>query len=158
MFSWDEITWLAPFAYGLLIQYYNTCRMELWPMTLEGLLKKQWVKLFCSRRTKLQLCMFHLGRFGSLTSLLPSFVFLLIFFVKKLFMCLVLLFPYTRCMIYILFQCNYTLLQVNYSEEALRENIGAFMNALLLAKPAGLKKSEYTYDASIFEPSLVLFQ
>lgn len=86
------------------------------------------------------------------------FVFLLIFFVKKLFMCLVLLFPYTRCMIYILFQCNYSLLQVNYSEEALRENIGAFMNALLLAKPAGLKKSEYTYDASIFEPSLVLLQ
>lgn len=31
--------------------------------------------------------------------------------------------------------------KVTYSEEALRENIGAFMNALLLAKPAGLKKT-----------------
>lgn len=71
-------------------------------------------------------------------------------------MCLVLLFPYTRCMIYILFQCNYSLSQVNYSEEALRENIGAFMNALLLAKPSGLKKSEYIYDASILGSSFAL--
>ncbi|CAI9784381.1 unnamed protein product [Fraxinus pennsylvanica] len=31
--------------------------------------------------------------------------------------------------------------KVSYSEEALRENVGAFVNALLLAKPAGLKKS-----------------
>lgn len=31
--------------------------------------------------------------------------------------------------------------KVTYSEDALRENIGAFTNALLLAKPAGLKKS-----------------
>ncbi|XP_028092808.1 uncharacterized protein LOC114293002 isoform X1 [Camellia sinensis] len=31
--------------------------------------------------------------------------------------------------------------KVSYSEEALRENIGAFVNALLAAKPAGLKKS-----------------
>ncbi|XP_057474061.1 uncharacterized protein LOC130762437 [Actinidia eriantha] len=31
--------------------------------------------------------------------------------------------------------------KVSFSEEALRENIGAFVNALLLAKPAGLKKS-----------------
>jgi ribosomal protein L1 len=31
---------------------------------------------------------------------------------------------------------------MSFSEEALRENVGAFMNALLLAKPAGLKKSK----------------
>ncbi|MED6124662.1 hypothetical protein PIB30_061081 [Stylosanthes scabra] len=31
--------------------------------------------------------------------------------------------------------------KVSYTEEALRENIGAFMNAVLLAKPAGLKKT-----------------
>ncbi|KAJ7948450.1 Ribosomal protein [Quillaja saponaria] len=31
--------------------------------------------------------------------------------------------------------------KVSYTEESLRENFGAFMNALLLAKPAGLKKS-----------------
>ncbi|THG03250.1 hypothetical protein TEA_009064 [Camellia sinensis var. sinensis] len=31
--------------------------------------------------------------------------------------------------------------KVSYSEEALRENIGAFVNALLAAKPAGLKKT-----------------
>lgn len=31
--------------------------------------------------------------------------------------------------------------KVEFSEEALRENVGAFVNALLLAKPAGLKKS-----------------
>ncbi|KAL2496955.1 Ribosomal protein L1p/L10e family [Forsythia ovata] len=31
--------------------------------------------------------------------------------------------------------------KVSFSEEALRENVGAFVNALLLAKPAGLKKS-----------------
>ncbi|KAL6975937.1 hypothetical protein U1Q18_024732, partial [Sarracenia purpurea var. burkii] len=31
--------------------------------------------------------------------------------------------------------------KVSFSEEALRENIGAFVNSLLLAKPAGLKKS-----------------
>ncbi|KAL3509124.1 hypothetical protein ACH5RR_028525 [Cinchona calisaya] len=31
--------------------------------------------------------------------------------------------------------------KVTYSEEALRENVGAFVNALLQAKPAGLKKS-----------------
>jgi len=29
---------------------------------------------------------------------------------------------------------------MSFSEDALRENVGAFMNALLLAKPAGLKK------------------
>lgn len=33
-------------------------------------------------------------------------------------------------------------LQINFSEESLRENIGAFVNALLLAKPVGLKKSK----------------
>lgn len=33
-------------------------------------------------------------------------------------------------------------LQVNFSEESLRENIGAFVHALLLAKPVGLKKSK----------------
>ena len=32
--------------------------------------------------------------------------------------------------------------QVSFAEEALQENIGAFVNALLLAKPAGLKKSK----------------
>ncbi|KAK7257344.1 hypothetical protein RIF29_31251 [Crotalaria pallida] len=31
--------------------------------------------------------------------------------------------------------------KVSYTEESLRENIGAFMNAVLLAKPAGLKKT-----------------
>ncbi|XP_059663266.1 uncharacterized protein LOC132308967 [Cornus florida] len=31
--------------------------------------------------------------------------------------------------------------KVSFSEEALRENVGAFVNALLLAKPVGLKKS-----------------
>ncbi|XP_039117485.1 LOW QUALITY PROTEIN: 50S ribosomal protein L1-like [Dioscorea cayenensis subsp. rotundata] len=31
--------------------------------------------------------------------------------------------------------------KVNFSDEALRENIGAFVNALLLAKPVGLKKT-----------------
>ncbi|KAK7405054.1 hypothetical protein VNO78_06221 [Psophocarpus tetragonolobus] len=31
--------------------------------------------------------------------------------------------------------------KVSYKDEALRENIGAFMNAVLLAKPAGLKKT-----------------
>ncbi|PIN05476.1 60S ribosomal protein L10A [Handroanthus impetiginosus] len=31
--------------------------------------------------------------------------------------------------------------KVSFSDDALRENIGAFVNALLLAKPAGLKKS-----------------
>ncbi|XP_038877977.1 50S ribosomal protein L1 [Benincasa hispida] len=31
--------------------------------------------------------------------------------------------------------------KVSHSEESLRENIGAFVNALLLAKPAGLKKA-----------------
>ncbi|CAI9089191.1 OLC1v1023711C4 [Oldenlandia corymbosa var. corymbosa] len=34
--------------------------------------------------------------------------------------------------------------KVTYSEDAIRENIGAFANALLHAKPAGLKKSKYT--------------
>lgn len=33
-------------------------------------------------------------------------------------------------------------LQVNFSEESLRENVGAFVHALLLAKPVGLKKSK----------------
>jgi hypothetical protein len=33
---------------------------------------------------------------------------------------------------------------VNFSEESLRENIGAFVNALLLAKPVGLKKSKWS--------------
>lgn len=32
--------------------------------------------------------------------------------------------------------------QVNFTEESLRENIGAFVHALLLAKPVGLKKSK----------------
>lgn len=36
---------------------------------------------------------------------------------------------------------NY-LKQVSFTEEALCENVGAFVNALLLAKPAGLKKSK----------------
>ncbi|XP_061356820.1 uncharacterized protein LOC133301214 [Gastrolobium bilobum] len=31
--------------------------------------------------------------------------------------------------------------KVSYTEDSLRENIGAFMNSLLLAKPAGLKKT-----------------
>ncbi|VAI77307.1 unnamed protein product [Triticum turgidum subsp. durum] len=31
--------------------------------------------------------------------------------------------------------------KINFSEESLRENIGAFVNALLLAKPVGLKKT-----------------
>lgn len=31
--------------------------------------------------------------------------------------------------------------KVNFSQESLRENIGAFVNALLLAKPVGLKKT-----------------
>ncbi|KAM0938580.1 putative ribosomal protein L1 [Dioscorea sansibarensis] len=31
--------------------------------------------------------------------------------------------------------------KVNFSDEALRENIGAFVNAILLAKPVGLKKT-----------------
>lgn len=31
---------------------------------------------------------------------------------------------------------------MSHSEESLRENIGAFINALLLAKPAGLKKGK----------------
>lgn len=31
--------------------------------------------------------------------------------------------------------------KVSFSEEALRDNIGAFVNALLLAKPVGLKKT-----------------
>ncbi|KAL1821372.1 hypothetical protein ACET3Z_016241 [Daucus carota] len=31
--------------------------------------------------------------------------------------------------------------KISFSEDALRENVGAFVNALLLAKPAGLKKS-----------------
>ncbi|XP_051135060.1 uncharacterized protein LOC127254164 [Andrographis paniculata] len=31
--------------------------------------------------------------------------------------------------------------KLSFSEDALRENVGAFVNALLLAKPAGLKKS-----------------
>ncbi|XP_076945636.1 uncharacterized protein LOC143616792 [Bidens hawaiensis] len=31
--------------------------------------------------------------------------------------------------------------KVSFTEEALCENVGAFVNALLLAKPAGLKKS-----------------
>ncbi|WZZ36559.1 hypothetical protein YC2023_019960 [Brassica napus] len=30
---------------------------------------------------------------------------------------------------------------MSFPEDALRENIGAFMNALVLAKPAGLKKN-----------------
>lgn len=34
------------------------------------------------------------------------------------------------------------LLKVSLKEELLRENVGAFVNALLLAKPAGLKKSK----------------
>ena len=38
---------------------------------------------------------------------------------------------------------NNNLVQVTYPEEALRENIGAFVNALLHAKPAGLKKSKW---------------
>lgn len=33
--------------------------------------------------------------------------------------------------------------QVSFSEEALCENVGAFVNALLVAKPAGLKKSKH---------------
>ncbi|KDO37272.1 hypothetical protein CISIN_1g0348321mg, partial [Citrus sinensis] len=31
--------------------------------------------------------------------------------------------------------------KVSLKEELLRENVGAFVNALLLAKPAGLKKT-----------------
>lgn len=33
-----------------------------------------------------------------------------------------------------------TVLQVSLSEDSIRENIGAFIDALLRAKPAGLKK------------------
>lgn len=33
-------------------------------------------------------------------------------------------------------------LQVSLKEELLRQNVGAFVSALLLAKPAGLKKSK----------------
>lgn len=41
--------------------------------------------------------------------------------------------------------------KVNFSEEALRENVGAFVNALLLAKPVGLKKtSKYAGYVSSF--------
>ena len=36
-------------------------------------------------------------------------------------------------------------LQVSFSEKVLRENIGAFVNALLLAKPSGLKKSKWMF-------------
>ncbi|KAL6538278.1 hypothetical protein OROGR_012266 [Orobanche gracilis] len=34
--------------------------------------------------------------------------------------------------------------KLSFSEDALRDNVGAFVNALLLAKPAGLKKSKWT--------------
>lgn len=37
---------------------------------------------------------------------------------------------------------NFIILQVSYAEDNLRENVGAFVNALLLAKPAGLKKGK----------------
>lgn len=33
-------------------------------------------------------------------------------------------------------------LQVSLKDDLLRENVGAFVNSLLLAKPAGLKKSK----------------
>lgn len=33
--------------------------------------------------------------------------------------------------------------QVSFTEEYLRENIGAFMSSLLLAKPTGLKKCKW---------------
>lgn len=35
--------------------------------------------------------------------------------------------------------------QVKFPENSLKENIGAFVHALLLAKPAGLKKSEFDF-------------
>jgi ribosomal protein L1 len=40
--------------------------------------------------------------------------------------------------------------KVNFSEEVLHENIGAFVHALLLAKPAGLKKSKCPYIVYYF--------
>ncbi|CAN1223993.1 50S ribosomal protein L1 [Linum grandiflorum] len=39
--------------------------------------------------------------------------------------------------------------KASFSEESLRENIGAFMNALLQAKPAGLKKSKLFVVSSV---------
>jgi ribosomal protein L1 len=55
----------------------------------------------------------------------------------------------TRAALHIAILCHASLLfvlflQVNFSEESLRENIGAFVNALLLAKPVGLKKSKWS--------------
>jgi hypothetical protein len=37
-----------------------------------------------------------------------------------------------------------SLLQVNFTDEALLQNVSAFVGALLGAKPVGLKKSEFT--------------
>lgn len=36
-----------------------------------------------------------------------------------------------------------TSLQVSFTEDNLRENVGAFMSSLLLAKPTGLKKCKW---------------
>lgn len=44
---------------------------------------------------------------------------------------------------------NTFLNQMSFPEDALRENVGAFMNALLLAKPAGLKKSNKLHTPSL---------
>lgn len=39
---------------------------------------------------------------------------------------------------------------MSFTEESLRENVGAFMNALLQAKPAGLKKSkQHLFDCCV---------
>jgi ribosomal protein L1 len=57
----------------------------------------------------------------------------------------------TRATLHIAILCHASLLfvlflKVNFSEESLRENIGAFVNALLLAKPVGLKKSKWSWS------------
>ena len=76
--------------------------------------------------------MLGLGRYGYF------FVYMVLHLTKDVNVCLdsmeLYLLPHLQI-------CNHHM-QVGFTEEALRENVGAFVNALLLAKPAGLKKSK----------------
>lgn len=96
----------------------------LWPIS-PWPWKKQNTVLLISKWTKRQLYTWGLGRY--------NFIFWNALFIL--------------CDFYIeIYPCDeetFIKLQASFSEESLRENIGTFVNALLVAKPVGLKKSKW---------------
>lgn len=119
------------FHYMILCLYslpHILCSKELLLVMFLGLWKMQKRIKLSLKWTKHQLCMWDLERYCYLDHKHNAFF-------ERMFA----KFCETSIML-ILLQCNP---QVSLTEESLRENVGAFMNALLQAKPAGLKKSKW---------------